>query len=65
MALLLAETCQRSSNIHVYQEVYIYLEMNLFLHILVAWKMYNVEHCFYFISCDFLDDRSGCDMLLD
>jgi len=39
--------------------------MYVFLHISVASKMYDVKHCFYFISCDFLDDRSGCDMLLD
>jgi hypothetical protein len=49
---------------HVYQKVCSYLEMFIFLHISVAWKMYNVKHCFYFIFCDFLDDRSGwdCDM---
>jgi len=41
--LLLPKTCQRSNNIYVNHYMCNYLQINIFLHISIAWKVHSIK----------------------
>ena len=41
--MVLAKTYQGSSSIHANQQICNLLEVNVFVHTYIAWKMYNIK----------------------